>query len=67
MTTPKMHSIKTTCPFCKEEKTINASKKEYERWRDTSAMPPYLSDNERELKTGLCKKCWNKLFSNSSH
>ena len=60
--------IETRCPFCGE---IHEVKVDVIDWLDYESGDvliqdafPYLSANDREmLKTGICPKCWDEIFS----
>ena len=59
-------SVETICPQCGKPHTIEVKSKDYYEYKlgkHVQEAFPYLSADEREmLLTGLCKKCWDKLF-----
>lgn len=68
MKTADTIAIKTNCPFCKKEQTIEVNENDYNRWRDGGVLLqdafPHLDADEREaLKTGICSDCWDEMFS----
>lgn len=61
-----MMVISTKCGFCGKKGSIIVHKKNYEAWQNGELIQrafPYLTPTERELlKTGICDKCWDKMF-----
>lgn len=56
----------TQCPFCGHGNEVEVNETDYWDWQDGALAQdafPYLSADEREmLITGICGKCWNKMF-----
>lgn len=61
-----MLTIWTTCPYCGKDNFIEVVPEDYENWQKGELIQnafPYLSANDREmLKTGICPKCWDRMF-----
>ena len=60
-------TIEKECPVCKEVNKVTVKKKDLEKWQRREMLIqrafPYLDAGKREiLKTGICPKCWDKLF-----
>lgn len=59
--------VGTTCPMCYKRNAIEVNKADFEKWQNGELIQvamPYLSADEREMiKTGICPKCWDKMFS----
>ena len=59
--------IQKICPHCKKTNTIMVDRRAYSEWRAGKLIQqafPNLSNDQREiLKTGICPKCWDELFS----
>lgn len=63
-----MITVKRQCPMCLRINTLTVPKEGYSLWLNRRALIqdalPNLTDNEREmLKTGICPRCWNKIFN----
>ena len=60
-------TINTHCPFCGKTATITVADSDYYAWQNGALIQrtmPYLTSNEREMiKTGICPKCWDKMFA----
>ena len=65
----RMIDIDTECPMCCETHIIKVAIDDYIRWQHGELIQksfPYLSAEEREMiKTGICGKCWDKMFGGS--
>lgn len=65
-TNRKETSIIVVCPICGEENFIFANVEDIWAWEDGELVQnafPYLSADEREmLISGICPKCWEKMF-----
>lgn len=62
-----MAQIYTHCPNCMKQFVLTVPEQAYKAWARKEAhiqdAMPMLSADERELLlSGLCPKCWNKLF-----
>ena len=60
-------TITTRCPECGKIHKVTVEQTDYDDFTQRHKHPqdafPYLSASERELLiTGICDKCWNKLF-----
>lgn len=60
--------VVTVCPMCGHANEIAVNEEDYYDWSFDGVLVqdafPYLSADEREmLISGICPKCWNKLFS----
>ena len=59
-------TIITTCPFCGRANEVAVNEEDYWDWDDGALVQnafPYLSADEREmLISGICPKCWDKMF-----
>lgn len=62
----KTITIKTTCGFCQEEKSITVSESGYNLWKQGTLIQdalPELTTEERELlMTNTCGHCWKQIF-----
>ncbi len=62
-----MIDVITTCPICKKETIICVESSDFEAWQNGTLIQDamwYLSPEEREsLISGICPKCWDKMFS----
>ena len=59
--------VVTVCPMCGHANEIAVNEEDYYDWSFDGALVqdafPYLSADEREmLISGICPKCWDKLF-----
>ena len=58
--------ILTHCPICGKENEIEVNMEDYFDWQNGKLVQnafPYLSADEREmLISGICPKCWDKMF-----
>lgn len=59
-------NINTICPECKKHTVITVPAKAYQAWREGAKVQHALSmlnaDQREQLMTGICPKCWDKLF-----
>lgn len=59
-------TIITACPFCGHANEVEVNEMDYLDWQDGMLVQeafPYLSADEREmLISGICPKCWEKMF-----
>ena len=62
----KEYFVVTVCPFCGKVNEVGVNEMDYWDWQDGALVQnafPYLSADEREaLISGICPKCWNKMF-----
>ena len=60
-------TLQTTCPCCGSTNNIDVEKKDYENYQNGTFCQtafPYLTAGEREMIiTGICDKCWKRIFS----
>ena len=58
--------VVTQCPFCGRGNEVEVNEADYWDWDDGMMAQdafPYLSAAEREmLISGICPKCWDKMF-----
>lgn len=59
--------IECVCPFCGEAHIVTVDAIDYVAWESGSVLVqnafPYLSADEREmLISGICPRCWAKMF-----
>ena len=58
--------VKTTCPMCHFDNYVSVGAEDYANWQNgqlTQDAFPYLSMNDRErLISGICPRCWDKMF-----
>lgn len=59
-------SILTQCPFCGKSHNVEVNLIDLCDWQDGLNIAdafPYLPASEREmLISGICPKCWDKMF-----
>jgi len=60
-------TVVTVCPMCGHANEVAVNEEDYFNWSFDGALVqdafPYLSADEREmLISGICPKCWDKLF-----
>lgn len=60
-------TIVTVCPMCGHANEVAVNEADYFDWSFDGTLAqdafPYLNADEREmLISGICPKCWNKLF-----
>lgn len=60
--------ITTTCPICGKQSKHLVDEDAYADWKSRKkliqdAFPQMSADEREELKTGICKKCWDSMFS----
>lgn len=60
-------TVVTVCPMCGHANEVAVNEEDYFAWSFDGVLAqdafPYLSADEREmLISGICPKCWNKLF-----
>lgn len=60
-------TVVTVCPMCGHANEVAVNEADYFDWSFDGVLVqdafPYLSADEREmLISGICPKCWNKLF-----
>lgn len=59
-------TVANRCPMCGKVHTVNVNDVDFQRWQTGASIQnafPYLSANEREIiMTGICPKCWDKMF-----
>ena len=59
-------TIIISCPFCGHANEVEVNEEDYLDWGDGVMVQtafPYLSADEREmLISGICPKCWGKMF-----
>lgn len=62
--------VVTQCPFCGRGNEVEVNEADYWDWDDGMMAQdafPYLSAAEREmLISGICPKCWDKMFGDGS-
>ena len=66
-----MIEIITTCPICGKQTKHMVDEKAYAAWKRKElliqqAFPHMSADEREELKTGICSKCWDDMFSDES-
>ena len=58
--------VVTRCPFCGRANEVEVNEMDYLDWQDGALAQnafPYLSADEREaLISGICPKCWARMF-----
>lgn len=58
--------IETTCPICGETNYVSVKSEDWYSYVNGELAQkafPYLTADERELIiSGICSKCWNKMF-----
>jgi hypothetical protein len=58
--------VPTQCPECRQVSEVMVDPEDYAEWKQGVLIQnafPYLSNEERErLITGICGKCWDKMF-----
>ena len=59
------------CNVCDTEYRLNVMEEDYLRWQEGKTLIqdafPYLSIGDRELMiSGICAKCWEDMFGQSS-
>lgn len=61
-----MLAIKTKCPCCKSEKTLQVPKSGYDAWQRGAliqrALPTLSAAQREQLITGICDPCWDKYM-----
>ena len=61
-----MQSYILECVQCSQERTIEASPRDVESWRDGELIQnamPYLNEDQREMFiSGVCPQCWFKMY-----
>lgn len=54
------------CPMCQKMNQVEVYKADFEKWQNGELIQvamPYLSADDREIiKTGVCPKCWDRMF-----
>lgn len=54
------------CVKCGERQAIEVDIDGYNRWRNgaliQNALPTLTADQREVLISGICSKCWNKMF-----
>lgn len=59
-------NIKTTCPLCKKETVITVNEDDYKKYQNGELIQKCFPDMAPEIRemliTGICPKCWDKLF-----
>jgi len=59
-------TVSITCPECKEKHTLNVPYEGYQRWKCGGliqrALPEMHYADREMLISGICPKCWDKLF-----
>lgn len=62
-----MGTITKPCPECSEIHSVKVDMDQYAKWIRGELIQncfPEMSADEREiLKTGICPKCWERMFS----
>ena len=62
------YEVHVYCTVCREEQTLLVNRDDWEMFNSPNRpyiqdIFPYLTPAERELLiSGMCSKCWNKLF-----
>lgn len=60
------YRIQTECRVCKMQKELKVSKKAYEDWKNGQliqiAFPDLSADDRELLMSGICGKCFDKMF-----
>lgn len=61
------HIVLTQCPDCGKFNTVECSYEGYQRWKGGEiiqvALPELNRDQAELLQTGMCQKCWDKIFA----
>lgn len=61
------YAILATCPFCGNLNVVTVNEDDFWNWQNGTLIQdafPYLTADEREIiKTGICPKCWDSMFS----
>lgn len=64
----KKATLHTHCPVCGESYSLEVYEKDFDRWKSGVHVQdafPYLDADDRErLISGICPKCWDKMFRN---
>lgn len=59
--------ITTRCPMCGRERDIEVDADAYRAWQDGEliqrAFPDLSADDREALKTGICPRCWDRMFA----
>ena len=64
---PKIRILSKPCPECGQQKTFTVDKDNYRKWIHgemlvQEAFPEINNEDRERLISGICPKCWNKMF-----